>query len=282
MENKILIKEIKKLKKITPSTKWVDFSKNILLQQINPQNSYHYENIGFGGYVYLFVNTFRQRLLEPAIVMLLVLATFLGSSLGINAAFYSLPGERLYNVKLALEKTHMALTSEERKVELQVEFVQKRVAEFEKIVSNSNIEPEDKRKRVQTVTKEFNNNITVVNNHLTKINETIRQQQEDEIKIPNQQKEKTLQMAASLSEKTKELTKSFNEKMTIFSEEDPDGAIDITVAAEVVETDKEVDISTAVLEGENNKDELEEKTVKEEGEIKGVEFLETEEIKKED
>jgi len=270
MENKQLIKEIKKLRKeITPSIEWVNFSKSSLLQQINPQNKYHEEQVGVRGYFNLFIQTFRQSFLEPAVVMLLVLGTFLGSSLAINAAFYSLPGEPLYKVKLALEKTHMVLTPEEQKAELQVEFVQKRVTEFEKIVSTSDIEPQEKKRRIQTVAKEFKNNIAEVNNQLVKINQTIKDGQ-GESAVSSQDKEKTFQMAVFVSEKTKELVKSFDEKVNNLSQEELEDLGEIV--GEVVESVQEINAPTEQTEGETG----------ETGEVKGADYKENTETKAEE
>lgn len=267
MENKILIKEIKKLRKeITPSETWVNFSKSSLLKQINPQNQYHEEKIGLGGYLYLFTNTFRQTLLQPAIMMLMVLVTFLGSSLSINAAFYSLPGEYLYNVKLALEKTHMALTPQEQKAQLQVEFVQKRVLEFEKIVSQPDIEPQEMKRRIQTVAKEFKNNISNVNNQLAIISQNMNSTEIGD-DVLAQDKEKTLQMAVSVSEKTKELVKTFCDKVNSLPQEDLTELENIVI--DVAQTVEDVNNSAEQLSGD--KDNPADESAAQQGEVKGAE-----------
>lgn len=206
MDNNI-IKEIKKLKKdICPRPEWVVLSRDILLQQINPQKKYQPAAVGWGAYLQLFSQVFRQHLLEPAVIMLIVLGVFLGSSLMINAAFYSLPGDRLYPLKIALEKTHVALVpGEEQKVELKIEFAQNRIAEFDKIVQQTNIDPQQKKKKIEAVVKEFKNNVVAVNDHLNKIKRL-------DNNIAEKDKEQTLRIALSVSSKTEELAKSFDEK----------------------------------------------------------------------
>lgn len=214
MESNI-IKEIKNLKKdISPRPKWVNLSRDILLQQINPQEQYKPVHVGFFGYSNMFMQVFRQQMLEPAVIMLLLLGVFLGSSLTINAAFYSLPGDNLYRVKLALERTHVALVSnEEKKVELKVEFAQKRLAEFDKIVQQVNIDPQKRQKNINVAVQELKNNVVSVNDQLNKINKSIK-----ESDLNNDDKEKTVRMAVSLNAQTEKLAKSIDETVEDLSE----------------------------------------------------------------
>lgn len=208
MENRI-IKEFKNLRKdVSPRLEWVTLNRDFLLKQVNPQREYKTVSIGLDGYVQMFTQIFRQHLLEPAVVMLLVLSVFLGSSLTINAAFYSLPGDHLYPVKIALEKTHVALVpNEEKQVELKMEFAQKRVAELDKIIQQVNIDPQQKKKKIEAAVKEFRNNVVAVNDHLNRI-----KQFDSENKISDEDKEQTLRIALSVSSKTEELAKSLDEK----------------------------------------------------------------------
>lgn len=206
MENKTIIKEIKNLKKeIVPRPEWIALSRDILLNQINPQKQYSKERVGFGGYVWLFSQIFRQRLLEPAVVMFLLLGAFLSSSLVINAAFYSMPGESLYRVKIALENSHAALISnEDKKAEMKMEFAANRIAELDKIVAQANIDPQEKKKQIAEVVAELKNNVVAVNDHLSKIKQSDANAGD---------KEQTLKIAISISSKTEELAKSLDEKI---------------------------------------------------------------------
>ncbi len=208
MENRI-IKEFKNLRKdVSPRLEWVTLNREFLLKQVNHQQGYKMVSVGLNDYVRMFTQVFRQHLLEPAVVMLLVLGVFLGSSLTINAAFYSLPGDHLYPVKIALEKTHVALVpNEEKQVELKMEFAQKRVAELDKIIQQMNIDPQQKKKKIEAAVKEFKNNVVAVNDHLNRI-----KQFDSENKISDKDKEQTLRIALSVSSKTEELAKSFDEK----------------------------------------------------------------------
>jgi len=243
MENNI-IKEFKNLKEdISPRPEWVALSRDILLQQINPKKQYKSAHIGVGGYSQMFLQIFRQQLLEPAVIMLLILGVFLGSSLTINAAFYSLPGDGLYKVKLALEKTHLALTPEEKKVELKVEFAQKRAAEFDKIVQQVNVDPEKKKKNIQVVVKEFRNNVVSVNDHLNKINQAIKESEDID-------EEQTVRMAVSIGNKTEELAKTIDEKIEELSAVEQ---LEVeAIVAEAIQSAQETSLSAQQLaEGVN-------------------------------
>jgi len=270
MENKI-ISEIKNLKKdVKPRPEWVNLSRDILLQKINPENQYQKTKVGLSGYIQLFNQVFRQSLLEPAVIMLLVLGVFMTSSLTINAAFYSMPGDNLYPVKIALEKTHVALTTDdEKKVELKIEFAQKRVAELDKIISEPQTNSETRKKKIEAVVKEFKNNVVAVSDHLNKI------KTEDGIK--EEDKEKTLRMAVSVSSKTEELAKSVDEKVGGLSEVEK---IEVEgIIADVIQSVEDANVSAQELADEVNKSEEETQTVQEEGEqgvVEGAELIEQE------
>ncbi|NUM25098.1 MAG: hypothetical protein HUU49_00570 [Candidatus Buchananbacteria bacterium] len=211
MENNV-INEIKNLKQqVVPRAEWVSSTRDFLLQQIATDAASEKVSVGMTGYWSIFNQTFRQRMFEPALVMMLLLVSFVGSSLTINAAFYSLPGDSLYKVKLALEQTHVALvTDEEKKVELKMEFAQKRAVEFDKIVAQSDVSPEAKKKKIEEVVKEFKNNVAEVNTHLSKINQ----------EAPEADRSLNVKMALTISEKTEELAKNIDKTTSNLGEVD--------------------------------------------------------------
>ncbi|MBI3291007.1 hypothetical protein HYZ76_01860 [Candidatus Falkowbacteria bacterium] len=267
IEKNNLIKDIKNLKnEIKPRPDWVNLSRAVLLQKINSPEKLPGGSVGLSGYIAVFSQIFRQRLLEPAVVMLLVLGVTLGSSLTINAAFYSSPGDNLYPVKLALERTHVALVpDEEDKIELKIEFAQKRVAEFDKIVQDPNSNPEEKKKKIETVVKELKNNVAAVSSHLNKINQSIAS-----ANVNASDKEQRVRIAISISSKTEELVKSVEESVGSLSEVEK---LEVEkVIADAVEAAQGTSISVQQLaedidqnqteeegtvEGANNENELE-------------------------
>ncbi|MFA5022648.1 MAG: hypothetical protein WC508_06290 [Patescibacteria group bacterium] len=240
MENKI-IKEIKNLRtEIKPRSEWVSLSRDLLLKQIK-QESYEPVKIGASSYLQIFVQFFRQSMLEPAVVMLLMMVTFLGSSLGINAAFYSLPGEPLYKVKLALEQTHAAMVSNEtEQVNLKIEFAQKRMEELDKIVSATDLPVEQQKAKIKEAVAELQNNVLAVNNHLVKISKSITQS-----KVNDKDKADTVKMAVAVTSKTEELVKSLDQKLENLPAVDELEVKDLVAGA--VKSVKDVNLSAQQL-----------------------------------
>lgn len=196
--------EFKKLKKdFAPRSEWIALNRTFLLRQIMTDTQVTAQPLQLRDYLQMATGVFKHQIFEPAVVMLLVLATFLGSSLTINAAFYSLPGDNLYPMKLTLERTHLALISDgEKRVELQIEFAQNRVAEFDKIVSEPTAS-DVKKKKIEAVVKEFKNNVASVGGELHKINDGDDQKaQEQKVRI-----------AVTITAKADELAKSFDGKV---------------------------------------------------------------------
>ncbi|MFA6254857.1 MAG: DUF5667 domain-containing protein [Patescibacteria group bacterium] len=261
-----IIQEIKGLKKeIQPRSEWLTLSRDILLQQINSKNQYQSVGVGLKGYFTVLAQTLSQRLVfEPAFIMLLVLGVFLGSSLTINAAFYSLPGETLYPLKLTLEKTHMALvTGDENKVELKIEFAQKRVAELDKIIAQVNVDPQQKKKNIEAVVKEFKNNVVAVNDHLNKIKEA------DQNIATTEDKETTLRMALTVSSKTEEMAKSVDKTVEGLSDAEKLGVEQMV--AEAVQSAQETSLSAQQLVAEANQATEEQEPNQDNGVIDGAE-----------
>jgi len=227
MENSKLIKEIKNLSnEVKPRADWVSLNRDLLLHQISPAAKPEPIGVGVAGYFGLFFQIFKSRMLEPAVVMFLVFGVFLGSSLTINAAFYSLPGNPLYRVKLALEKTHAAMiTDDQDSVELKIEFAQKRVTEMDKVATSESSTADQKKAQIETIVKEFKNNVTALNQHLTKIS----------TQTEKADKEKTIKMAISFNAKIQDLAQSLDKSPTGSSQ------------TEVAEMVKEVAQNVALL-----------------------------------
>ncbi|MDX9893214.1 MAG: DUF5667 domain-containing protein [Patescibacteria group bacterium] len=256
-----IISEFKNLKdEVSPRSEWVELNRNFLLQQISSSQPTR-TRVSLGDYLGLFTAAFRQHLLEPAVVMILILVFSLSSSLTINAAFYSLPGDTLYPVKLALEKTHVSLTpDEQKKVELKIEFAEKRIAEFHKIVAQPDANPQEKQKKIETVVKEFKNNVVAVSNHLNKISQ-------DEISLDQAAK---VRMAVAVSEKTEELAKNLDQNAADLSDADKKQFED--AVAEVVASARQLaeNIEAQALQSEDQTGSNETKSVDQPGIVEGV------------
>ena len=200
MTEKEIILQIQKLKQIKPRAEFKKFSRDILISQIKayaPADRAELKpEINWFFYLRAFTETFVQRTLQPAVVLLSMLFLVLGSSLAVNAAFYSLPGDPLYPVKISLEKTQMALIRDQAdKAELKIEFAKKRVAELDKVVAQAE-EPAKQAKKVNLLVKKFKNEVEGV---------------KDQLQSPDQEKSVIFKIAISVDSATAALAQSLNE-----------------------------------------------------------------------
>ncbi len=252
MKNKAIINKIQELKKISPRSKWVTLNRDFLLQEIKADAQLEPVGISWRDYNQVFIHFFGQRVFQPAVIMLLMLGVFLGSSLVINAAFYSLPGDPLYRVKIALEKTQLAVTpGEEKKVELKIEFTKNRVKEFDKIVQQADVNPEVKKEKLNAVARELKSNIIAVKQHV-----------ESKQQLSEADKEKTLRIAVTVSSETNDLAQELDRKVNNLSaiEKSEVGEILTEAVAEMEETN----VSAQVLIDQSQK-------IEEKGAVKGAE-----------
>jgi len=195
-----VIKKLKELKNIQPRSEWQAQNRDLLLSRIGASHQVTAPEFSWLDYSWVLGVLFKQKMLEPAVVMLLVLGFTVGSSLVINASFYSLPGQGLYPVKIALEKAQLAITSgDEKQIELKIEFAQKRINEIDKIVAQSDVDSTDKQGQLAAAVKELQKNVASVQQHITKENQS-----------PDPDREKTLRIAISISSETKELSQSLD------------------------------------------------------------------------
>lgn len=137
MENREIVKNLKKLAQIKPSQEWRDLTRGNLINQINWEKRQEIfssqPKTGFLNWIGNF---------QPAALAACFLIIFIGGPwLTIMASQSSLPGEFLYPIKRAAEGVQARIVSGEKQSKLQVEFANKRLEEFTKItkeVSNGN------------------------------------------------------------------------------------------------------------------------------------------------
>ena len=125
---KDLIKKIKELKQIKPSTEWMNATRHNLMTQIKIDENANMYNIGF-----------FQWIKQPqsfALAFCLMIMVLCGPWLAIEASKASLPGELLYSVKKATEGLQITVTSEDSKSQLSVEFAGRRLEELNKMSEN--------------------------------------------------------------------------------------------------------------------------------------------------
>lgn len=230
-----MISKIKELKNtVVPRSDWKAESRAILLRSIYAEQA-QAPKVTAMDYTKAFWQTIKIPAMQPAAVMFMVLGTFVASSLTINAAFYSLPGDNLYQVKIALENTHVSLVSdEERKADLRIEFVQRRVEEINKIVSQPNVTPEEKERKIKTAVAGFRQSAAAVNQELARVAKDIQSDSTDV------NKEQTVRIAITVTDKAEELAKTFEEKVNVVLAESSEESVKEAqeVVAEVLQSIK--------------------------------------------
>lgn len=133
MENREIVKNLKKLVQIRPSQKWRDLTRGNLINQLNwekKQEIFNYQpKTGFLNWIGSF---------QPAALAACFLIIFIGGPwLTIMASQASLPGEFLYPIKRAAETVQTRIVSRNKQSKLQVEFADRRLEEFTKITEET-------------------------------------------------------------------------------------------------------------------------------------------------
>jgi len=153
---KDLIKKIKGLKQIEPSSEWMNLTRNSLLTQIK-----------IDGNADIIEVSFFQWIRQPqsfALASCLILMLLCGPWLAIKASEASLPGEFLYSVKKATEGVQITVTSEDSKSELNVEFAGRRLEELSKMSEN-----EQDNDKINKAVSEIKNNLEEASIYADKI-----------------------------------------------------------------------------------------------------------------
>lgn len=126
---------------VNPDRVWVEENKKRLMLQIgNMVGESHEANsvYAFKQFVKTFVPSRALRMLRPVftVAMVFVLA-IAGWAASVSASFNSLPGDVLWNVKVAAEKTQIAFsTTKEEKIKKQLEYTERRVEEVKMVFEN--------------------------------------------------------------------------------------------------------------------------------------------------
>ncbi len=155
---KILLQQLKSLNKIQPSTKWKETAREDILAQIVSEDSPR--RLGKGAEFFYFLKfsggIFHDFIMRPAGTFILVLFLVLGGGVLKVKADSSLPGDWLYSLKRGGEKAQIALVFDEnKKSELRLEMIEKRVKELNKIALKENDNQERIKKALENFHKDF-------------------------------------------------------------------------------------------------------------------------------
>jgi hypothetical protein len=172
MSNKILIKNLKKVKKLEsvgrPESSWVSENRAILMSQINPQDKkIEYSSTQY--YLDYFTSLMQQKVMRPALIAVLVVGVYFGYSAVTLAAKASLPGEALYPVKVLSEKIQLATTvGDEGKVKLKMDFVSRRGDELQQLARKPD-DDKSKSENISTAVKKITKDVNDVKDQIAKM-----------------------------------------------------------------------------------------------------------------
>ena len=133
MDQQIIIEKLKELKKIQPSSQWRRGTREYLLSQVKTVTRSGEEVGFFGTFMKVWQSKFSWRM---ASILTLILILISGSSLAVHAARQSLPGDKLYPVKIALRNVKKAFAfTLDRRVEMEVSLISERTRELQQLAN---------------------------------------------------------------------------------------------------------------------------------------------------
>lgn len=209
MDEQALIAKIKELKNVQPSKESLDFCRGRILAEIAKNKENGFER-SFAAVVIDFAQIFRY----PAVAALSVVV-FL-SGVGFTAAKVaqnSLPGDNLYSVKIAVEKAHLGITTDNaEKARLESVMTYKRVQELSQIVrQNDGAKNENVNQALDRVEKQ----LATATENLPKLKEIAEGENADIGKIVEAAKEikkNTEETQKVLSETKQGISENISEK----------------------------------------------------------------------
>jgi len=146
-----LVRKLNSLKKIEPDASWLQSQRSFLLSEI----SKHENQKSKPSLVLPLFNFNVLKILKPnfaiALAIIILVSSF-GTVGAIGISQNSLPGDFLYPVKTAFEKTQLTFaTSEESKTKLSIKFANQRIDEFTQLIDKPD-KKEDIAKTVDNLT----------------------------------------------------------------------------------------------------------------------------------
>jgi hypothetical protein len=150
----VLVRKIKKLQRIEPNASWLESQRSFLLYEISrPKTEQKRERSILAFPLFNF-----SKIFKPAFAFALTSIILVSSitTVGVISASQStLPGDFLYPVKTAIEKTQLTFTSSpESRTKLSVKFATQRIDEFTQLIEQPN-KGEDIGKTVKKFTQEM-------------------------------------------------------------------------------------------------------------------------------
>lgn len=239
MEDKVLIEKIKGLKRIQPDKQWVAFCRSEIKKEMEVTS----------------VSLWQYLFSRPALVGITTFILALGGGLTvINAAWGSLPGDKLYPVKLAMEKTELRITAAgTAKTKLQAEITGRRAQELTEVTK---LPPSLREQKIAEAVEQIEQQLTATQENLPELREKIlSRQNNDSKKIAEAAKvfqENNGKLREAINEASKNISeisgnKSLSDKISDISEKLNKSHNEIS---EIIES-----INNLQGEAKNNKDE---------------------------
>ena len=196
MKNKdFVVKKIKNLKQIRPDSSWLINQKSFLLSEISQDEKERKPSLVLPLFNFNVLKIFKPSF-AIALTMIILITSLVTVGV-IGAAQNSLPGDFLYPIKTAVEKTQLTFTpGEANKTKLSIKLATQRMDEFTQIVN----EPE-KKKDVEKTVKSFTAQMVNVREGIDKL------------------KEKNAEKAAEVAKLVKSQTPAYQETLTQSSEQ---------------------------------------------------------------
>lgn len=289
--DKELIKKLKQVKQtsgqINPDRAWVVESRGKLMSQISntvkteQRQENQWQNVS--QVFSLFLPKRTLALARPIIMVFMAISLAFGGWVISARATESLPGDYLWNVKLATEKAQVLVTGEEAKPNLHLEFAKRRVEEAKQVKSQDSA---DNPERVKNISKAIKSAKKSVESAKKSVEDTKEKKKDDEKN--HEEVVKVVETAKSVNEKAGEITVGLEEiekgieEESIAEESTPEEVSE--VKKDLAETKEMVDdaivevIKTAVEAIEKNKQEGNTEVTKEEWEVKEMVAKKVEEI----
>lgn len=120
---------------LNPRPGWMAASKRRVMMRYQEEMRAEPTPTGWLGWSTSWIPWLNKRVVQVTFALVLLLSLVVGGNGVVMAAQDSLPGDRLYPIKTALEKVNLAISTDETKeAQLQLQFTQRRMQELNRLV----------------------------------------------------------------------------------------------------------------------------------------------------
>ncbi|MEK7644089.1 MAG: DUF5667 domain-containing protein [Patescibacteria group bacterium] len=239
---KMLKRQLKLIKNyddlVNPDPFWVKRNREVLMRQV--RNTIREDaripewRTTVNEHLYFFKSFHVFSHFKPALTALLVALLATGGWIAsVSATFNTVPGDRLWGVKRAAQRTEVLVksigASEQKKAQLQLDLAKSRTQEIKKTVENrATVKSPEERKKT---TADLNTAVNDVKEAVKSAAESVNTQVKTVISIDPTV---ALKMVKDAAKDTSEITKSLAESVSLVNN------VDVSVTKEVIETVKVV------------------------------------------